>query len=277
MTSAVVLGLLSALANTVGAVLSRQLALRLPARQLLGPLFGLNALVVLPAVPFVSWTWSWQIAGLHLLSVVLLIGTSLAVWDLFEHGAASATTTAQSLSPVATTIAVAVLLPQTFEPLQGVAAAVVVAGVLAALADAFGNLGRARTVATVLVAAVGTGLVTVMGRLLADQGAGVVEAYFMRTLLAAAVLLVAVPPRDIPLRELPQLGLRAFFISLHFVLILIGVQRGSPAVVQTFVATAPLFAHGFESLRDRRAPPPRLVTAALLTLAGVALVLFGGM
>lgn len=271
-----VLGLLSAMANTVGAVLSKQLTVRMPARQLIGPLFALNALVVLPAVPFVTWTWSPRVVVLHLLSVVLLICTSVAVWDLFDHGAASATTTAQSLSPLATTVAVALLLPGTFRPVQAFAAALVVSGVLAGLADAFGELGRTRTLVTVLVAAIGTGLVTVMGRLLADQGAGVVEAYFVRTLVAAGAFLVAIPPRDIPLRELPRLGVRAVFISLHFVLILIGVQRGSPAVVQTFVATAPLFAHGFEAVRDRRPPPARLLVAALLTVAGVALVLRGG-
>jgi hypothetical protein len=48
-----VTGLLAAIANASGAM-SRGLALGFPARQLIGPLFALNAHLVLPAAPFVE-------------------------------------------------------------------------------------------------------------------------------------------------------------------------------------------------------------------------------
>lgn len=195
MTPDLLFGLLSAIANAVGSVLSKGLATRFPARQLIGPLFALNCLVVLPFAPFAAWIWSPAIVALHLASVGLIVLTALSVWDLYDHGAASATVTAQSISPLPAALAVAVLLPGTLEPLQVVAAVVVVFGVLGALSNAFGPLGAVRSVLTVLVAAVGTGLVTVMGRLLADQGVGVVEAYVVRTALAAAIFLVGWPPR----------------------------------------------------------------------------------
>ncbi len=265
-------GLLSALANAIGGILSRDLAIRLPARQLIGPLFALNAIVVSPLVLFSPWHLSPTIGFLHLVSVLLLIGTSLAVWDLFAHGAASATVTAQSISPLPTALAVAVLLPATLDPLQVVAAVLVVLGVLGVLVGAFGSLGRWRTILTVLAAATGTGLVTVVGRLLIDEGAGVIEIYFIRTALAALVFLAFVPPRDIPLGSVPRLTIRAVFISLHFVLILMGVREGSPAVVQTAVATAPLFVVAIESARMRALPGGRAVAAALIAIAGVAII-----
>ena len=272
----VVFGLLSAVSNAIGGELSKGLTLRFPARQLIGPLFLLNALLLVPLVPFQDWTWSVEIVALHLISVGLLVMTSLAIWDLYDHGSAAATVTAQSISPLPAALAVAVLLPGTLQPVQVLAAVVVVLAVLLGLSDSFGALSRRRSMTTVFVAAVGTGLVTVMGRLLADREVGVVEAYVVRAGLAAVVFYVLVPPRDVPWRALPGMVPRAVFITAHFVLILIGVQDGNPAVVQTAVATAPLVSIGFEVVRLRRRPSSRLVLAAALAVAGVAAILLTG-
>jgi drug/metabolite transporter (DMT)-like permease len=272
----VLFGLLSAVANAIGGELSKGLTLRFPARQLIGPLFLLNALLVLPAAPFVEWTWSPEIVVLHLVSVGLLVMTSLAIWDLYDHGSAAATVTAQSISPLPAALAVALLLPGTLQPAQAVAAAVVVLAVLLGLSDSFGALGRQRSMLTVLVAAVGTGLVTVMGRLLADRDVCVVEAYLVRAALAAVVCSLLVPPRDVPLRALPGMVPRAAFITAHFVLILIGVQDGNPAVVQTAVATAPLWSLGIQAVATHQRPSWRLIGAAVLATLGVAVILLAG-
>lgn len=274
--TAVLFGLLSAIANAIGGELSKGLTLRFPARQLIGPLFFLNALLVVPAAPFVDWTWSGEIVVIHLVSVGLLVMTSLAIWDLYDHGSAAATVTAQSISPLPAAMAVAVLLPGTLQPFQAVAAVIVVLAVLLGLSDSFGALSRRRSMVTVLVASVGTGLVTVMGRLLADRDVGVVEAYLVRAGLAAIVCTILVPPRDVPLRALPGMLPRAAFITAHFLLILIGVQDGSPAVVQTAVATAPLFSLGIQTVLTRRRPSGRLIAAALLATVGVAVILLSG-
>ncbi len=271
--SEVVAGLLSAISNAAGGQLSKGLALRYPARQLIGPLFALNALLVLPAAPFVDWTWSAEIVVLHFVSVGLLVVTSVAIWDLYDHGTAAATVTAQSISPLPTAVAVAILRPGTLEPAQVVAAVVVVLAVLLGLSDSFGTLSRRRSVITVLIAAVGTALVTVMSRLLADRDVGVVEAYLVRAGLAAVVCSILVPPHEVPLRALPGMIPRAAFITAHFLFILIGVQEGNPAVVQTAVATAPLFSLGIQTVATRRRPSTRLIAAAALATIGVALIL----
>lgn len=268
-------GLTSAVANAAGAVLSKSLAMRYPARQLIGPLFALNCLVVLPAAPFVGWRWSGEIVALHLVSGGLLVATALAIWDMYDHGSAAATVTAQSISPLPAMVAVAVLLPGTLEPYQVVAAVAIVLGVLLALSDAFETLGRRRSVMTILVAAIGTGLVTVVGRLLADRGVGVVETYLVRTALASLACLFLVPPRDVPLRDVPRMIPRATFITAHFLLVLVGVQGGNPAVVQTAVATAPLFGLGWEVLATRHRPSSRVMVAAVVAIVGVAVIVLG--
>jgi len=266
----VLLGLLAAIANSGQAVISKGLASRMPARQLIGPLYVFNSLVLLPAAPFVAWAWSPQIVVLHLVSVGFMAMSAISVWDMFDTGAASAATTALALSPLAAALGTAVLVPESFRPAQAVAAAIVTVGVLVALRDAFAGLGRRGTAIRVLGAATGTGLLTVCARLLGDLGSGVVETYVVRTALAALLFVLLFPPRDVPLREAPRLFVRSLFVTTYFVLVIIGAQQGSPVVVQTLVATTPLFVLAWESIQRRSLPPARGVVAAGIVVAGVA-------
>jgi drug/metabolite transporter (DMT)-like permease len=275
MPQEVVFGLGAAMANVAVAVLSTRLAARYPARQLLGPLFILNCLLLLPFAPFVEWTWTPTVIALHLGTTVALVASSVAIWDMYDAGGAAPTVTAQSVAPLPAVLLAGLLVPGSVGPVQVVAAVVVVAGVLLALRDAFGDLGRRRTAVAILVAAVGTGVITVFGRLLADEGAGVVEAYVVRTGLAAAACLLLFPPRDVPWREVPRMTPRALAITLHLTLVLLGVQGGNPAVVQTMVATGPLFVFAYDAAIHRRRPTRGLLAGAMIAFVGVAIVTLG--
>ena len=267
----VLFGLLAAIANSGQAVISKGLASRMPARQLIGPLYVANSLVLLPAAPFVAWAWSPQIIALHLVSVGFMAMSAISVWDMFDADAASAATTALALSPLPAALGTAVLVPESFRPAQAAAAVVVTFGVLVALRDAFAGLGRRGTAVRVLGAATGTGLLTVCARLLGDAGSGVVETYVVRTALAAVLFVTLFPPRDVAWREAPRLFVRSLLVTIYFVLVILGAQQGSPVVVQTLVATTPLFALAWEAVQQRSLPPARGVVAAAIVVAGVAL------
>jgi drug/metabolite transporter (DMT)-like permease len=271
--SAVLFGFLAALANAGQALISKELTTRAPARQLIGVLYAGNALVLLPFAPFVVWTWSAEIVGLHLLSVGLMVLTAICVWDLLDAGAASATTTATAMSPLPVALAAAVVLPGTIQPLHVLAAVIVVGGVLLALADAFGRLGRWGSAWRVVGAATGTGLLTVVSRLLGDLEVGLVETYVVRTALAAIVCIVLFPPRDVARGDIPRLLGRSVVVTAYFVCVIVGAQSGSPVVVQTMVATTPLLVLAVESFHRRSAPPVRAVAAAAIALVGVVLIL----
>jgi drug/metabolite transporter (DMT)-like permease len=271
--TAVAYGFLAAVANASQALMSKGLTRRYPARQLIGVLYVFNCLLLLPFVPLVEWHWSPSVVLWHLVSVALMVVTAICVWDMFDRGAASATTTATALSPIPAALGAAVLLPGSVASAQVAAAFVVVAGVVWALRDAFEGLGRQGTILRVLGAAVGTGLLTVVTRLLAVEDVGVVETYVVRTGLAAALFVVAIPPRDVPFSSTPSLLVRSVAVTASFVFIILGVQEGSPVVVQTLVAVTPLLIIGWESLRIRRAPPARGLAGALLVMVGVAVVL----
>jgi drug/metabolite transporter (DMT)-like permease len=267
---AAVFGLIAAFANAAQSILSKELTTRYPARQLIGPLFCLNALLLLPLAPFSPWVWSPLIVGLHLASVGLMVATAICIWDLFDAGAASAVTTAGALSPIATVIGVAVVVPDAFRPWQAVAALVVVVGVLIALRDAFGAMGRRGSVIRIVGAAAGTGFLTVVARALGDAGVGVVETYVVRTSLATVIFMIAIPPRDIGVGEIPRLFLRSVIVTIYFVGLIVGAQTGSPVTVQTIVATTPLIVLGWESWRTGQPPSRGSLIAAVIVVVGVA-------
>lgn len=52
------LGFLSALSLATGSLITKGFVDRLPARQLIGPFYALNAVVLLPLAPFEDWVWS---------------------------------------------------------------------------------------------------------------------------------------------------------------------------------------------------------------------------
>jgi drug/metabolite transporter (DMT)-like permease len=110
-------------------------------------------------------------------------------------------------------------------------------------------------------------------KLLVDEGVGVVETYVVRTGLAAAVMLVAIPPRGIPASGLPRFLVRSAAVSAYFVLVILAVQQGSPVVVQTLLALTPLLILAYESIRERRWPSTVSVVGATLAFCGVAVVL----
>lgn len=271
--SAVTLGLLAALVQAGTGVLSKGLATRYPARPLIGVLLLLNCLLLVPFAPFVDWHLSTSIVILHVVSAVLLAASSVPVWDLFDAGAASATATAQALSPLAAALGTALLIPGSVTPTQVVAAVVVVVGVTWALRDAFIILGRRGSAIRILVAAAATGLLTVTTAMLADEGVGVVETYVTRTGLAAGAMLILIPPRGIPTSSLPRLLLRSVSVTAYFSLVILAVQEGSPVVVQTLLAVTPLIVLGWESLRSGTLPAARALAGACLVLLGVVIVL----
>lgn len=104
--AAAVLGLAAASAQTIGVVLSQRLTDRLTARQLIGRLPAGAA-----ARRARGLATDGSDSALHAVETMLLIGTSVATWDLYAHGEAWATATAQSLSPLPAALAVALLCP----------------------------------------------------------------------------------------------------------------------------------------------------------------------
>lgn len=270
--SATLLALAAAASLAISSVFTKRMVGEHPPRQLIGPLLGLNALLIVPFAATSHWHGGSTVILLHAASAATLVAGSWAIFDLFSHGSAAAVATGAALSPIPAVIFSALLVSSAVTWLQAVGAIVVSAAVLVAIGDAFGALGRKRAIAMVVIAATLNGLLVVLTKKLTERGLGVGEIYFVRTAMASAVWLVLRPPSDIPLRAAPALFTRSSFQTGYFALIILAVERGSPATVQTLAATTPLMILVGTAAVRRRAPPLRLVVAGCAVVAGVALV-----
>jgi drug/metabolite transporter (DMT)-like permease len=269
--SSTVLALLAATSLAISSLFTKRMVGAYPPNQLIGPLLGFNALLLVPFLPFGHWHFSWSILLLHLASVATLALSSWCIFELFVHGSASAVAVGQAMAPIPAVIFTALLLSTPVTWLQGVGAAVVSLAVLAAIGRSFGSLAPARAIVLVVLAASLSGLLVVMTKMLTDRGLGVAEIYVVRTSVAATGWLLLAPPRDIPRRAVPALFTRSSFQTGYYALIILAVARGSPATVQTLAATTPLILLGGTFLIRRRVPPPRLVFASCAVVAGIAL------
>lgn len=273
----VALSAFAAIAVAAGQVLTKDMVDRLPPRRLIGVLFALNASMVLPAAPFIDWSMTPGVVAIHVFSAVLLAVGTLFTFDLFVHGTASATTAALALSPIPAAVMAVPLGLERLSPVQFIACAVVLTGVLVALPAAFSAMNRVRAVVAVVGVAVTGAAITVVSRVLADRGVSTVEIYLVRTSICAFAFMAVLPPRGIPVRTTPLLALRAAFITTQFVLVIEAVRRGSPVIVQTLVATAPLVALTMEMARRRSwSASPRVVVSSLLVVVGVVVVALVG-
>ncbi len=240
MTLALLLAAASSVLGALAALRTKSLVTVLPPRQLIGPLFLLNALVALPVAAAGDWHLSLRIAVLHAASISVLALSTVGLFQLYVHGSASATMVATALSPVPAFVAAALLLGESASTLRVGAALLVSAAVVVALPGAFGALGSAQAAAAVAVVAIGAGLLTVLGSALVDAGAGIFETYVVRTLACGVLFSLAAPPRGIPRSAAPALLLRAALMSGHYLLALAAATRGSAALAQTVLATVPL-------------------------------------
>jgi drug/metabolite transporter (DMT)-like permease len=213
-----------------------------------------------------------------LVSAVALVFSSFCIFDLFRQESAAAVSIGQAITPVPALAFSSVLLASPISGWQAVGDLIVAACVLAALGPAFGELSRVRALVTVGLAAGLQGLLVVLTKLLANRGVGVAnrgvgvgQIYVTRTALAGVLACMLVFPRDIPVRAIPPLALRAALQSSSFVLTIFAVERGSPSTVQTLVAATPLMVLTMDTVASARRPPLRLILAAAAVLAGVGL------
>lgn len=267
----VVLALAAAVVLAASARTTKLLAVSFPHRQLIGPLLLLNGLLVTPLGFFSDWRVSWAIVVIQLASVVTLVGGSFCMFELFRRGSAAAVSVGQAMAPVPALVFSFALLSAPISAWQVAGVLVVTSAVLLALGPVFGQLSRRHAIAIVVLGAGLNGLLVVLTKMGTDRGLGVAEIYVSRTLLAGVIACLVVPPRDIPLSALPKLTFRSALQTLYFVLLILAVERGSPATVQTLVATSPLLVLAVDAVQERARPPLRLTFAAVGVIAGVAL------
>jgi drug/metabolite transporter (DMT)-like permease len=239
-------------------------------------LLALNCALVIPLTPTVGhWHDSARVLALHGASVVVLLVSTACVFSLLSHGSATSVALVQSLAPLPAVLLGGLLLSAAVDPLRILSAVVLTVAVITPLRGAFATLTAGRVAVLAVAGAVSTALVTVLTKLLLDEGLGMVEIYVVRTAGAAIVALALFPPRAIPSRALPGLTLRAASMTAFFLLTIAALARSDAGTVQATVATTPLMLALAAAASARRLPPRAVLLAALAAPLSIAVLASG--
>ena len=271
----VAIALAAAVCGATGTFLTKGLSNRMPAWQVVGPLFAINAILVLPLIPFGGpWrTFDTPIFLIHLASVAALSGSTACMFALITRGRASGVAVGQALSPAATLLAAPILLSVAVTPLAVLGASALMVGSLIPLRRSFDGIGSRTVMMLLLCMGLCNGLVGVLTAMLAARDVGLAETYVVRTSIAAVIFLAIVPPRGLRGRDLRPLVIRASFVTASFLLTIIAIQRGSVVVIQSILATIPLLVVALEWLRHRSRPDPGIVVGGTIAAVGLLLLL----
>lgn len=263
------------LTGALGTYLTKSITLRMPVWQSIAPLFAINALLVVPLIPF-GGPWlmdDWRIVGLHALSIALLCGSTACIFGLITRGRPSAVAVGQALSPASVLIAAPLVLGTQLSLAVVVGVILLICGALYPLRRSFAGLRSASTIGILVAMGVMVGLLTVATAGLASLGVGLPETYIVRTAGASLIYLVLAPPRSIRAVDLPPLAVRSFFVTLSYILTIVAVQRGNVIAIQSVLATMPLVVLLIEWLRKRQSPERGVMLGALIVLGGLFILL----
>lgn len=275
-----VLALAASTSTALGTVLTKDLVNRLPARQVIAPLFLINAALATPLffipMPTGAATQHWRdpaVLALHACSVLLMVVATSAFFRLIARGSASAVSVGTALSPLVTLLATPVLLAVDLPWGLAGGALTLVAGVLIALRGQFAGIRAPAAISLLAGYAVCQGLLIVLAAALFARGVSLPEVYVSRTALAGLIFLGLAWPREVHVRDLPLLIRRASLITLGFLLALSAVRISSPVAVQSTLAVTPLLVITMESIWLRRWPSSRILVAGVVCCVGVFLLL----
>ena len=255
----------SALSTGLGTFLTRSLIQKLPAFQIVGPLFLLNSFFALPLV-IVRRDWihlSWlQVGEIALLGTLTALG-AVFVFVIVKRGTASLSIVGASLSPAMVLFLSPALLGIHVHILQFLSVAFLVAAALFPIRKSVIGIHSGATFLLMLTQGVNAGVIAILVTKLSRAGVGLSEFLFIQQLVAGLIFTLSFPPKDVKLRSYPGLAKRAMFMSSGWFLSFVAIHRGSTLIVQSVLSAIPLIIVIMEIVAYRKRPTLAVVFSSL--------------
>jgi drug/metabolite transporter (DMT)-like permease len=265
------LAIAAALSFAVGTFLTKGVALKISIYRAIGPLFILNALFVFPLIPFgPHWIlWTGSIPYLHILGA---LGSGIVagiIFTMVSRSTASVVSVGQAITPAVVLLAGPIALGTSIVPVQVLAIVVLVFATLFPLRKSLVGVGSFTTIFLMITIGVLSGLVTVAVVLLNKEGVGTTETFIVRQLLAGFTFMAIFPPIGLHWRDFMQLVRRSFFMSVGWLASIYAIRQGSPVVVQSVMATIPLWVILIEVIAYKKRPSRPVVFSAIAIAIGI--------
>ncbi len=267
-----IFSLSSALCTAFGTFLTRSLIQKLPAFQIIGPLFILNAIFALPFVAIrqdwipLSSTQLWEIT---LLGALTALG-AMFVFVIVKRGSASLAIVGASLSPAMVLLLSVNFLKVSVSSIQFMVVFVLVVATLFPIRKSLLGVHSTLTFLFMLAQGVNSGVVAILISRLAHAGVGLSQFLFIQQIIAGLIFIVLFWPKDVLLRSYPILAKRAVFMSMGWFLSFVAIHRGSTLVVQSVLSAIPLMIVLMEIVAYKRRPTRAIVLSSIMVIACIA-------
>lgn len=262
----------AALAFAFGTFFTKGVTLRISIFRAIGPLFLLNAVF---AIPFLSTGPSWKLISgpvpyLHLIAALSSGLVAYILFSMVAKSTASVSSVAPAMAPAVVLLLSPVFLSTAISITQIFLVLFLMAITLYPLRNSITGLNSSKTIAFMLIAALGNGAVTIIAKLLANEGVGMPETFIARQVIAGLAFVILFPPIGLKFRDFFELVRRSFFMAIGWMTSITAIQNGSPLVVQTFLATIPITVILIETVAYRKRPDNAVIISAILAACGIA-------
>ncbi len=262
----------AALAFAFGTFFTKGVTLRISIFRAIGPLFLLNAVF---AIPFIGTGPSWKlITGpvpyLHLIAALSSAVVAYILFSMVAKSTASVSSVAPAMAPAVVLLLSPLFLSTAITITQIFLVIFLMAITLYPLRNSISGINSSKTIAFMVIAALGNGAVTIIAKLLADEDVGMPETFVTRQVIAGLAFTILFPPIGLKFRDFYELVRRSFFMAIGWMTSITAIQTGSPLVVQTFLATIPIIVILIETAAYRKRPERAVIISAVLTAFGIA-------
>jgi len=262
----------AALAFAFGTFFTKGVTLRISIFRAIGPLFLLNGLF---AIPFIGSGPTWKVITgpvpyLHLIAALASGVVAYVLFSMVAKSTASVSSVAPAMAPAVVLLLSPVFLSTDITLTQIFLVLFLMAITLYPLRNSISGINSSKTIAFMIIAALGNGAVTIIAKLLANEDVGMPETFIVRQLIAGLAFTILFPPIGLKFRDFYELVRRSFFMAIGWMTSITAIQKGSPLVVQTFLATIPITVILIETVAYRKRPDRAVVISAVLTACGIA-------
>jgi drug/metabolite transporter (DMT)-like permease len=271
---AIIFALGSALSIALGTFLTKSVTIRLPGFSSVGVLFYLNAVVIALASFFMP---IWNPMELSDVARALSGGvtTALGAYLIFlvvSRSSASAAGVGQSLSPAAVLVLSPLFLRSEISPAQVVLVSVIVLAALFPLRTALESTSSLSSF--LLMAAIGicTATTTILISLQLAQGMELVQILLIQQVTAGSLFIAFYQPKGFTFSDYLSLSRRSIFMGMGWILTVAALASGSAILVQSVLATVPIWILIMETIAARKVPATNVIVSALLASTGIILL-----
>ena len=263
---------LAALAFAFGTFFTKGVTLRISIFKAIGPLFLLNGMF---AIPLIGTGPSWKLftGPVPYLHIIAALSSGLVAYILFSmvsRSTASVSSVAPAMAPAVVLLLSPLFLNTAISFAQICLVLFLMAITLYPLRNSIAGINSGKTILFMIIAAIGNGAVTIIAKLLANEGVGMPETFIARQILAGLAFVILFPPIGLKARDFFELVRRSFFMAIGWTTSITAIQKGSPLVVQTFLATIPITVILIETVAYRKRPDRVVIISAVLTAIGIA-------